>query len=163
MGQEIYLSLRKKGSQETYATLASVCGRGPLQDIVIENLSLFKNDQNEFVVSEEDIECIRKAITALAQERDLLFQELSKAMKDIEKQTLYCVALRDTEAIKEAQKCIACLEGMSDPESYIWEDFFLAIHLINLLSTAEDVFTYSGFDKEDPFRKEMEVVVSVSY
>lgn len=170
MGQDIYLKLRKKdspkdeyGNKETYAMIKSICGRGPLQDIVIRNLSLYSNEQNEFVVSEDNKKDLENAISELAKERDKVFTEISNAMAEIEKLTLYTVAARDMEAIKEAQTKIALYKELGDPDDFIWGDFFLATHLINLLATAEEMFICSGYSKDDPFREEMEIVIAVSY
>lgn len=168
MGQEIISVLRRKdtprvdGYKKEIATIDYVCGRGELQDVIVHNLVW--DDNQEFVITKENIAKLNEVLSELAFERDKTEEELDKGISKIREKTILSVSAQNKEIAKEAE------EYADNMQEYIkdafWDDFYLATHLMNLISTTKSITEdLLKEDKSylDESRKDLEVAIILSY
>lgn len=154
MGQELIAQLRRKnapredGIKQELATIDYICGRGEVQDILINGLDW--DDNQEFIISENNIEKLRSTCSDLCKERDRVENELKNLINCIKEKTLLGMNAANKEIAKESLEDADYYfnEGLTE----FWDAFYLINGLVNMCSTSLTLYqelTKNGEDKTD--------------
>lgn len=164
MGQEIAAVIRKKdtprdkdGCKQEIATINFVCGRGDLQDILISNLEW--DDNQEYVINENNVQKFKNACSLLAAERDRTENELKVLIEQIKQKTMLGCISANKEIAKESLEDVDyyCGEGLE----MFWDAFYLINHLTDMCYTSLEL--YNSLVENNKDKTDLEICLIWSY